>query len=393
MRIGRTLPPAAAPLRLSELCRGLVGAMSARRSLEAREDELGREFGVDRVFLVSSGTAALTVALLALKTLSGRSDVIVPAYTCFSVPAAVLKAGLRPVPCDINPATFDYDHDLLQQTLTPDTLCVVAHHLFGVPSDIERARAHCAGRGIFVVEDAAQAMGVESGGRKLGTLADVGILSFGRGKYVTCGGGGALLTNSRRIAAAIARRYQQLPPPRPLEAIKDFVQLAMMTIFIRPSLYWIPSAVPALRLGETIFPDDVAVQRMTGLKAGLLCGWKSRLARANRVRSATAADFAERLAVAALGAHPYLRLPLSACSVESKRRLHAESKARGLGLSAAYPTPISDIPQVRARINGQQYPSAQRVAERLLTIPTHQWVNENDKRAIAALWHEAASAC
>lgn len=391
MRIGRTLPPAAAPLSWRDLWRGLAGAMSPAPAMSAREAEFRREFAVDHVFLVCSGSAALTVALRALKTLSGKSDVIVPAYTCFSVPAAVLTAGLRPVPCDINPATFDYDHDLLPQTLTSDTLCVVAHHLFGVPADIERTRTLCRARGIFVVEDAAQAMGIESRGRKLGTLGDVGIFSFGRGKNITCGAGGALLTNSSRIAGAVTRQYEELPMPPAAETVSEFVKLAMMTIFIRPRLYWLPAAVPALRLGETIFPDDVPLRRMTGFKAGLLCGWQERLARANRTRSATAAYFEQCLPVS-LHAHPYLRLPVAVSSAEKKRTLYATSRSRGLGLSAAYPTAVSDIPQVRARIDGQQFPSARRVAERLLTIPTHQWVTDQDRRAIAELWHGGASA-
>ena len=65
------------------------------------------------VFLVSSGSAALTLALMALKSLAREREVVIPAYTCFSVPAAVLQAGLRPVLCDIDPSTFDFDHSHL----------------------------------------------------------------------------------------------------------------------------------------------------------------------------------------------------------------------------------------------------------------------------------------
>jgi dTDP-4-amino-4,6-dideoxygalactose transaminase len=392
MRIGRTVPPAAAPLSWRDLWHGIVGLVPGTRPLEAREEELRREFGADRVFLVSSGSAALALALIALKSLSKRPDVIVPAYTCFSVPAAVLKAGLRPVPCDIDPATFDYDPDLLREALTSDTLGVVVHHLFGVPSDIARTKALCAGRGIFVIEDAAQAMGVTDGGRKLGTLGDVGIFSFGRGKNITCGGGGALLTSAREIAGAIDRCYARLSSPPFVECARDFCRTLLMTIFIRPRLYWIPASVPALRLGETIFPDDVPVQRMTRLKAGLLRGWRRRLAQANRIRSEAAARFGALLPMPSVQAHPYLRLPVAVSSAEARRELHVASRVRGLGLSGGYPTPVSDIPQVRSRINGQQFPAAGRVAEQLLTIPTHHWLTENDRRAIADLWQRAARA-
>jgi hypothetical protein len=213
MKIGRTMPPAAAPLGWLDLWHGIAGVFRPERLLRALEDGLREEFGVRHVFLVSSGKAALMVTLKALRSLSPRREVVTPAYTCFSVPAAIVHAGLRPAPCDIDPSTFDFDHALLERTLTDDTLCVIAHHLFGVPSAIDRIRALCEAQHIFVVEDAAQAMGTESGGRKLGTLGDVGIFSLGRGKNITCGSGGIIVTNSDRIADAIALEYRQLLHP------------------------------------------------------------------------------------------------------------------------------------------------------------------------------------
>jgi dTDP-4-amino-4,6-dideoxygalactose transaminase len=394
MRIGRSLPPAAAPLGWKDVWHGVTGACRARRSLRAREEEIRREFGVAHVFLVSSGSAGLRLALTALKSLSAGTEAVMPAYTCFSVPAAILKAGLRPVLCDIGPSTFDFDHDLLEGTLTSSTLCVIAHHLFGIPSDIERTRATCRARGIFVVEDAAQAMGAEQHGRKLGTLGDVGIFSFGRGKHVTCGSGGAIVTNSSRIAEAIALRYRDVPPPSRWETLKDFVTLVLMAILIRPRLYWIPTALPFLRLGETVFPTDVPVRRLSGMKAGVLHNWQIRLARSNRIRSETADYFRQHMppSVADVGPHPYLRLPILAASPKDKQRLYSFSKAHGLGMSLAYPTPVNEIPEVRATVNGRQFPSARKIAATLVTVPTHQWLLEKDKRALADVCRDSRSA-
>lgn len=385
MRIGRTLPPAAAPLPWRQLGAGIAGAFAPDRAIRARQQEIRQAFGVSHVFLVSSGSAAIALTLQALKAGSSRTKVVIPAYTCFSVPAAVLKAGLRPVLCDITRSTFDFSHDLLERMLDDDTLCVIAHHLFG-PSDIERTRALCRPRGIFVIEDAAQAMGAQSGGRKLGTMGDAGIFSFGRGKNVTCGSGGAIVTSSNEIAAAIAEEHRSVPSPRPWETAKDFATLVLMAVFVRPWLYWIPAALPFLRLGDTIFPADVPVKRLSGLKAGLLRGWSQRLARANRVRADTAAYFSRRLpAMTANGCrHPYLRLPIVAATPAARSRLFSESRARGLGLSPAYPAPLSEIPQMRTIVRGS-YPVAQQVAARLFTIPTHEWLSDRDKAALAEL--------
>lgn len=385
MRIGRTIPPAAAPLCAEDLWHGLAGLFSPERSLQALEEEMRRFFGVGHVFLVSSGTGALALALTSLKSLSSRAEVVMPAYTCYSVAAAVLKAGLRPVLCDIDPSTFDFDHEMLERTLNEDSLCVVAHHLFGIPSDIERIRALAAARGAFVVEDAAQAMGVESNGRRLGTLGDVGVFSLGRGKNVTCGSGGVIVTSSREIAGSIDRHYRQLESSPRAESLKDLARFALMAVFIRPLLYWLPAALPFLRLGETIFPRRIPLKRLSGMKAGLLRNWRSRLAESNRVRSETATYFGRRLPLrpASAGAHPYVRLPVLAATPEERARVLSLSRARGLGLSVAYPRAIHEIPEMQTVVDGRRFPSARSVAERLLTIPTHHWLSERDKRAIA----------
>jgi dTDP-4-amino-4,6-dideoxygalactose transaminase len=387
MKVGRTLPPAAAPLGWRDIWKGLSGSCAPARARRAREAEIRREFGVRHVFLLCSGSAALALALKALKSGSTRTEVVVPAYTCFSMPAAILEAGLQPVPCDIDPVTFDFNATLLRQTLTERTLCVVGHHLFGIPSDMARLRGICDAHGTFLIEDAAQAMGVERGGRKLGTMGDIGIFSLGRGKNITCGSGGILVTNARGIADAVAHEYSQLPSPRAWRAAPELIQLALMTMFVRPRLYWIPAALPFLHLGETIFPDHVPIERLSGMKAGLLRGWQARLTASNRQRSETARFFSHRLPLRlASGAkHPYLRLPFRVKNATEKQRLYALSRARGLGLSAAYPAPIDEIPGVPVETHGRHFPMARRVAASLVTIPTHHLVSERDKTAIAEL--------
>lgn len=355
-------------------------------SIRALEESIRQYFSAKHVFLVSSGKAALTLALMALKARSSRrTEVVIPAYTCYSMPAAVLRAGLRPMLCDINPETFDFDHELLERTLNDNTLCVVAHHLFGIPSNIERVRALCQPRGIAVVEDAAQAMGVESNGRKLGTLGDAGIFSLGRGKNITCGSGGIVVTNSDHIAEAIGRQWPRLESPPVAELLKDFAKIVFMTIFIRPRLYWIPAAVPSLRLGQTIFPKTVTVKRLSGMHAGLLHNWQSRLSQSNHTRSQTVAAVSQRLSITLPPgpSHPYLRLPILAATPQGRARIHSRSQQRGLGMSLAYPTPINEIPEISPMFDGKRFPSARRVADHILTIPTHQWLSEKDKSAIA----------
>ena len=156
------------------------------------------------------------------------------------------------------------------------------------------------------------------------------------------------MTNADAVADAIAREHARLPFPGTTQALKELVQLVLMTMFVRPRMYWIPAALPFLHLGETLFPKDVPIERLSGMKAGLLRGWKGRLAASNRQRSETARFFSHRLPLrlASGGAHPYLRLPFRVKNANEKQRLYSLSRARGLGLSRAYPAPVSEIPGV-----------------------------------------------
>jgi dTDP-4-amino-4,6-dideoxygalactose transaminase len=394
MRIGRTLPPAAAPLEWVDLWHGVAGALDARRAIRAFEDDIRRELSVRDVFSLSSGTAALMVTLTALKSLSPRREVVLPAFTCFSVAAAVVQAGLRPVLCDVDATTFDFDHVRLAETVCDRTLCVIAHHLFGVPAAIAETRQICERHDAFLIEDAAQAMGVQVHGKPLGTLGDAGIFSFGRGKHITCGSGGVVTTNTPLIAHAIARAHATLCPPRILEQLKAFVKTVLMMIFIRPSLYWIPAALPFLELGRTIYPSRIAINRLSGFQAGLLRNWRRRLAGSHEARTAAVSYFTRELSLGSGAARtrPYLRMPIVARDASARQRICSISQKRGLGVSVAYPTPINEIPEIASAFDHQRFPSARRLSEQLLTLPTHHWLSERDKRAIADLCRDSGAA-
>jgi perosamine synthetase len=346
------------------------------------ENELKEYFDVRGLCLVSSGKAALYLILEALKALSPRRDVVMPAYTCFSVPAAVARAGLRIRLCDVDPETFDFDHELLAHTVDSETLCVVATHLFGIPADMDRITRLCADRGAFVVEDAAQAMGGRRDGKLLGTIADAGFFSLGRGKNITCGSGGIAVTRSAEIAGAMARAYATLQPPTSFQTLGEFLRALALSICIRPTLYWLPAGMPFLRLGETIFEPDFPIRRLSGLKAGLSRRWRRRLEVSNDTRARSGRYFGATLRRnAARTAIPYLRFPFLMDSRDERDRTHAT--LRPLGVSLMYPTPISEIQAIRWAFDGSRFPAAQRIADTLVTLPTHQFVAESDRQAIS----------
>lgn len=393
MRIRRTIPPTAAPIQLIDLVHGLVGLLRGRKCIEKLEAEIREYFGIRHVFCVSSGKAALTLILSALKDLSGKRQVVIPAHTCFSVPSAITKAGLEIGLCDIDPETFDFNYVDLERTVTKDTLCVVATHLFGIPADLKRIGKICRERKAFVVEDAAQAMGGRYKDGFLGTVGDVGFYSLGRGKNITCGSGGIVVTNDDTIAATLTKHYATLEKPLFKEDVKNWLQTVLLSFFIRPYFYWLPEGMSSLKLGQTFFYKDFPLKKLSGGKAALLRNWKRRLMEANRIRTETALYFQNEMLLKRSRTPylPYLRLPLFVSDRQMRDAIYALSRERGLGVSLMYPTPVNEIEELRTIFSGQVFPAAKKVAETLVTLPTHGWLSEADKKSICDIIASASA--
>jgi dTDP-4-amino-4,6-dideoxygalactose transaminase len=344
-----------------------------------------KEHGVSTALGVSSGKAALTVILKALGTLSPRRKVIIPAYTCYSVPSAIVKAGLDVVPCDLAPDSFDYDYDQLTPMLGPDVLCVLSVDLFGIPSDTPRVRAACRHDGIFVIEDAAQALGSRIGGERLGTRGDVGFFSLGRGKNVTCGSGGIIVTRDPRIGGALQAVAGPLPASTFGDDVATLVSLLTVSTFLSPGLFWIPSGLPFLKLGETIFHEDFPVRQLSNVQGALLRDWSSAAEALNVTRRRNSTYYAANVtgARAYAGDGACLRFPVVLPGGAEKRRLLEEQDGRLLGISGMYPTSVGAIPQLQGRLCRTRFDRAERLAESLVTLPTHPMVSDKDRQRIS----------
>lgn len=380
----RHLPPAAAPVLPADIVAGVTGATRPSETLQTFEEDFADAQGVSRAWAVSSGRAALTLALRALRQLSPRTSVVVPAFTCFSVPAAVVRAGLDVVGCDIEPGTLDFDYQELATILERERpLAVVGTHLFGLPCSIQRLKSLCEKHGVFVVDDAAQALGTTVDGRPAGATGHVGFYSFGRGKSVTCGSGGVIVASAPDVVAALDRELAALDQPGSVQAATALAEAMVLAVFLRPSLYRIPASAPGLHLGETIYSVDFSMRRMSGAQAGLLKHWRARLAEWNEVRRENVEYFRHRLpALVPSRATTCIRLPLICASREVRDALVRHGREQRLGISLMYPSAINGIAELRDTLGRQPFPAAERVAERLLTVPVHPWINSRDRERL-----------
>lgn len=391
MRIGRTLPPAASPLSWRDLVSGLRGLVRGEGEVERFTGELREHFQRRHCFLVSSGKAALTLTLLALKQVHpGRDQVLIPALTCYSVPSAIVKAGLRVKLCDIDPATLDFDYRQLPGQLEdPHLLCVIPVHLFGLPADIERLRGLIRDPAVAIVEDAAQAMGGNREGKLLGTLGDVGIFSLGRGKVLSTVEGGIILTGRDDLAQALGARVVKLPTYGSAQTLRLALYALALSVLTHPWLFWLPKALPFLRLGETLFHPDFPLRRLSGLQAGLARHWRVKLRGLQEQRRTAVEQWQASLAPAPVGAgqpKPLLRFPLLLASAEAARRMLDGGARCGLGIAPSYPDAVHRVPELAGQFTGQAFPAAEDVARRLVTLPVHGYLQPRDRTRILALF-------
>lgn len=163
------------------------------------ERELSERFGVPHARAVSSGSAAVHVALGALDVAPG-DEVLTTPITDIGAIAPILFQGAIPVFADVDPDTLNVTAATLAERLTDRTRLIVATHLFGNPCDMDPILALAAARGIPVLEDAAQAYLATYRGRLAGTMGELAAFSLQQTKHITCGEGGFVLTRSDALA-------------------------------------------------------------------------------------------------------------------------------------------------------------------------------------------------
>jgi dTDP-4-amino-4,6-dideoxygalactose transaminase len=159
------------------------------------ETEIARLCGAEHAVACASGSDALLLALMALDIGEG-DEVIVPSFTFFATASAVWRLNARPVFVDIDPATFNLDPQCLEEAVTPATKAIIPVHLFGQCAEMDAIAAIAQRHGLWVVEDAAQAIGARHRGRSAGSMGAIGCLSFYPTKNLGAFGDAGMLTTS-----------------------------------------------------------------------------------------------------------------------------------------------------------------------------------------------------
>ena len=175
---------------------GFDGMRKGHWKAKSLEAALQKSFNIKHVQLVSSGTAAVSVALAAAGVGAG-DEVIMPTFTFVASFEAIMLLGAIPILVDVDD-TLCLDPKLVKAAITPKTKAVMVVQMCGSMGDMDALQNICAENNLLLVEDACQAIGGTYKGKPLGTIGDLGCFSFDFVKTITCGEGGAVITNNSK---------------------------------------------------------------------------------------------------------------------------------------------------------------------------------------------------
>jgi dTDP-4-amino-4,6-dideoxygalactose transaminase len=164
------------------------------------EQRLADMLGVEHCIVMCNGTVALEIAIRAAGL---QGEVIIPSLTFIATAHALQWQQIRPVFCDIDPASCTIDANRIEELITPQTTGIIGVHLWGRPCDTEALQEIARKHGLSLLYDAAHALGVTSRGKLVGGFGDAEVFSFHATKFINSFEGGAVTTNNRDLADRI----------------------------------------------------------------------------------------------------------------------------------------------------------------------------------------------
>jgi len=344
--------------------RDVVGRAAYTLGPEVREFEaaFARDCGCARALGVSSGTDALKLAYLAAGVGPG-DEVVVPVNTFIATAEAVTHVGATPVFVDCLAATANMDPSKLADACTGATKAIVPVHLYGQPADMDPILEFAAERRIPVIEDSCQAHGARYRGRLAGSMGLAAAFSFYPGKNLgALGDGGAITTNDDAVAQRIGLLRNHGQSDKYTHAVVGYCD----------RLHNLQAAFLAIKL--------------RGLQA------------ANDARRRAAAMYDRLLAevpgVAPIGSRADVEHVhhLYVVEVDERDRVRAALDAADIEHGIHYPVPLHLTPAYAGLGYARgDFPVAERLAERILSLPMHPYLSEEQVERVVATLAEATA--
>lgn len=322
------------------------------------ETAIATKVGTSHAVAVSSGTDAILCALMTLGVGNG-DEVIIPPFTFFATAGCVARTGATPIFADVLPHTFNLDPANLEAKITAKTKVIIAVHLFGQCAEMDAINKIADRHGITVIEDAAQAIGATYHGRNAGTLGRLACLSFYPTKNLGgFGEGGMILTDDEEIAN-VARQLRNHG---------------------QSSQYFHE------RIGGNF--------RLDTMKAAILnvkLGFLDRFTEARRANAAHYDELLGGIPIETPHVDTYQRSIYHQYSILCDRReeLAAHLRDNGVATGIYYPVPLHLQPCFAyLGCTRGALPVSERLCERILSLPCHPMLKEDDVKRTAELVHD-----
>ena len=379
--------------------------------VEAFERAFAEATGTAHAVMVPSGRFGCFLALEALGIGAG-DEVILPALTYFAVAAMVDLLGAVPVFADVGERTHVLDPASVEARITPRTRAIVATHLYGTPCDMDALGAIARRSHVRIIEDCCQAAGARHRGRTVGGIGAAGFYTFGLTKNMTSLVGGMIATHDRRIADHARDRMAATTFVPRRRLLKEAVTGAAMGIVTRPAIF--SSVAPLVRLGVRLGSDPIEgafaeeERRYTELGSSFHAGRPravqaevglrqlERLPALNDARRRNAAALDEALTDVPgldLPAYPPDAEPIAMSYVvehDAREALARRLRARGIDTAIGFMSNLADHPLFPA--SRSDCPRAVEAIRRMLHLPVHPALEEQDLARIARVVREEATA-
>ncbi|MDV3104098.1 DegT/DnrJ/EryC1/StrS family aminotransferase [Thermococcus waiotapuensis] len=341
------------------------GMLAHGKIVETFEREFADYLGAKHGVAVANGTAALDVALKALGIKDG-DEVITTPFTFVATASSILFQRAKPVFADIDPKTFNLDPNDVLEKITDKTKAILVVHLYGQPAEMGTFKEIAEDHGLYLIEDCAQAHGAEYNGQKVGTFGDIAAFSFYPTKNMTTGEGGMVVTNDDELAerARLIRNHGQ-----------------------RERYYHVT-------LGYNL--------RMTNMAGALGRVQLRKLDEWNEARRKNAKKLSEGISKITGLTPPYVAPNVKhvyhqyTIRVEEEFPLSRDELAqklgeRGIGTGIYYPLPLHRQPLLKELGYEQDCcPNSVEASKRVLSLPVHPGVNEEDIEYIIQTLRELA---
>lgn len=382
----RLVPPAITPLRTGDIVAGCVGQVRGRGRTQFRRD-VESFLDAESSATYSSFRRTLAGCFHELAAGTDRTEVLIPAFCSSDFPDAIEGVGLEPVRYDIDAETLSADLSSVEAVLEGSPLALVAINVLGYGSPMAELADRCEAQDVALVEALGYGFGTEYEGQRLGTFGDCAVLNFQQGKPIPVGGG-MVVSQRRELPFSDDMRVAAAP---------NVTALAGYTALSHPRPYYAYSRLRDLlddagRLGEratthaeskfdvTYAPPFATISNFQGTVAHRLF---DRLAEHRRQRARTATRYTDAFAdctdisvlepLPGLSKVQYVRLALAADTEALRERLLAALAAVGVQATRLYDWPVLD---------SAEYPGAAALQRRILTLPTHPYVDERDRQLV-----------